>query len=163
MGVGAFVIGLSQISSFLSLIESTSPFKVLETLCSLLKSKVKCVKLHSCISSEVERSSDNTMAYHTCDPGSIPDRGGSSKNMRVSEVNLNRPLPSSMPDTGIYQEGLVETCEISVCTLFPVISDNKELVEVKTWTSRTITHPPAFTTHSCTSGRSQLKSHAIHP
>ena len=37
--------------------------------------------------------------------------------------------------------------QLSVFALFPVTRHNKELAEAKPWTSRSITHPSAFTTH----------------
>ena len=43
----------------------------------------------------------------------------------------------------------METGELSVFASFPVTRHNKdlELVEAQPWTSRSITHPPAFTAH----------------
>ena len=55
--------------------------------------------------------------------------------------------PDAMPDTGVYRKGLVETCELYVFALFPVTRHNTELVEAQLWTSRSITHHPAFTAH----------------
>ena len=83
--------------------------------------------------------------------------------MRVSEVNFY--LLSPMPDSGVYQKGLVETCELSLFALFSVTRHNKELAEAQSWTSRSITHPPAFTAHMHTQvgGGGALRSHALHP
>ena len=67
-------------------------------------------------------------------------------------------IHSPMPDTGVYQMGLVETCKSSVFALLPVTRHNKELVEAQPWTSRSITHPPAFTiTYAYTSGGQVIK------
>ena len=44
--------------------------------------------------------------------------------------------------------GLVETGELSVFALFHVTRHDKELVEAKPWTSRSITHPQ-FSPHTC--------------
>ena len=89
----------------------------------------------------------NTLAYHTGDPGSIPGRGCSSENVRVSEVISHLPPATLQAWYGGIQKGLVGTGELSVFALFPVTRHNKELVEAQPWTNRSITHPPAFTAH----------------
>ena len=65
--------------------------------------------------------------------------------MRVNEANFY--LPPAIPHAryGGIQKELVKAGELSVFALFPVIRQNKELVEAQHWTSRSITHPPEFT------------------
>ena len=71
----------------------------------------------------------------------------SRKSVRLSEVIFHLPPAISQAWYGGIQKGLVETGELSVFALFPVTRHNKELVEAQPWTSRSITHPPAFTAH----------------
>ena len=68
------------------------------------------------------------------------------KSVRVLRWFFISRLPSPSQIRG-EPKGLVETGELSVFALFPVTRHNKELVEAQPWTSRSITHPPAFTAH----------------
>ena len=72
--------------------------------------------------------------------------------MKVSEVIFHLRPASPNARYGGIQKGLVGTGELSVFALFSVTKHNKELVEAKTWTSRSITNPPAFTVHKWKEG-----------
>ena len=76
----------------------------------------------------------------------IPVRAVHRKRVRVSEVNYYLLPPIPMPNTGVYKRDWRRRANY-LFALFPVTRHNKELVEAQPWTNRSITHPPAFTTH----------------
>ena len=66
--------------------------------------------------------------------------------VRVFEVNCY--LPSPILHARGYTNGTDGEERINVFSFFfHVVRHNKELLEVQSWTSRSITHPPAFTAH----------------
>ena len=84
-------------------------------------------------------SSGYTLAYHTSDRFRFPAGSVRRKSVRVSEVILCRIRG--------YTKGTGGDRQIICVCMFPVTRHNKELVEAQPWTSRPITHPPAFTAH----------------